>query len=39
MSFFHKRNEKVTLSTFDGDILLDEQKDRRILPDVPDPTG
>lgn len=47
MSFFRKKAEKhtadkkknVTLETFDGDILLSERLDRRILPDVPDPTG
>lgn len=39
MKFFHKKDDSVNLSTFDGDILLDEKKDRRILPDVPDPTG
>ena len=46
MSFFQKRaakrtekKKKVTLETFDGDILLSERQDRRILPDVPDPTG
>ena len=47
MSLFRKKAEKhtadkkknVTLETFDGDILLSERLDRRILPDVPDPTG
>ena len=47
MIFFRKKAEKhtadkkknVTLETFDGDILLSERLDRRILPDVPDPTG
>lgn len=38
MGLFRKRKD-VTLSTFDGDILLDRRQDRRILPDVPDPTG
>ena len=38
MRIFHKK-ENVKLSTFDGDVLLDERKDRRILPDVPDPSG
>lgn len=47
VSLFRKKAEKhtadkkknVTLETFDGDILLSERLDRRILPDVPDPTG
>ena len=41
MNLFHKKDKKndVELNTFDGDILLDERKDRRLLPDVPDPTG
>ena len=47
VSFFRKKAEKhtadkkknVTLETFDGDILLSERLDRRILPDVPDPSG
>ena len=33
------KKEDVDQMTFDGDILLDEQPDRRILPDVPDPSG
>ena len=33
------QKKKVTLETFDGDVLLSERADRRILPDVPDPTG
>ena len=42
MSIFHRKKEsarKPELETFDGDILLSERSDRRILPDVPDPTG
>ena len=37
----HKESKKrsVTLETFDGDVLLSERADRRILPDVPDPVG
>lgn len=35
----HDDNDAVELETFDGDILLAERADRRILPDVPDPTG
>lgn len=31
--------KKINLETVDGDILLKERKDRRILPDVPDPSG
>ena len=31
--------KRAVLETFDGDILLSERADRRILPDVPDPTG
>ena len=34
-----KRFKKTELETVDGDILLSERTDRRILPDVPDPTG
>ncbi len=33
------KKEDIEQMTFDGDILLDEQSDRRILPDVPDPSG
>lgn len=36
---FSKKKKDVELKTFDGDILLGERKDRRILPDVPDPEG
>lgn len=45
MALFKKKNEDgendgdVELETFDGDVLLAERADRRILPDVPDPTG
>ena len=46
MGFFKKnKNEDdeydgdVELETVDGDVLLAERADRRILPDVPDPTG
>ena len=31
--------EGVELETFDGDVLLAQKEDRRVLPDVPDPTG
>ena len=33
------KKKKVTLETFGGDILLSERQDRRLLSDVPDPTG
>lgn len=45
MALFKKKNgdderrEGVELETVDGDVLLAERQDRRILPDVPDPTG
>ena len=42
MSIFHRKKDpahKPELETFDGDILLSERADRRMLPDVPDPTG
>ena len=40
MKFLKKRpKEKIEQRTYEGDILLDEQPDRRILPDVPDPSG
>lgn len=39
MSIFRKKKDNIKLTTFDGDVLLDERKDRRILPDVPDPSG
>ena len=42
LSIFHRKKDtarKPQLETFDGDILLSERSDRRILPDVPDPTG
>lgn len=45
MALFKKKNKDgendgdVELETFDGDVLLAERTDRRILPDVPDPTG
>lgn len=44
MRLFHRKStaekkKQITLETFDGDVLLSEQKDRRILPDVPDPSG
>ena len=39
MSIFRKKKDNIKLTTFDGDVLLDERKDRRILPDVPDPLG
>ena len=38
MSIFRKKKDNIKLTTFDGDVLLDERKDRRILPDVPDPS-
>lgn len=42
MSIFHRKKDpanKPELEIVDGDILLSERSDRRILPDVPDPTG
>ena len=40
MKILRKRpKEKIEQRIYDGDILLDEQPDRRILPDVPDPSG
>ena len=33
------RKKEWDLKTFDGDILLNERADRRVLPDVPDPEG
>lgn len=42
MKIFRKikiKKDDVDQLTFDGDILLDESSDRRILPDVPDPSG
>lgn len=39
MRLFHKKTSRPKPETIDGDILLDEKKDRRNLPDVPDPTG
>lgn len=33
------RKKEWDLKTFDGDILLNERADRRVLPDVPDPDG
>ena len=38
MGLFRKKDD-VELSTFEGDVLLSQHQDRRILPDVPDPTG
>lgn len=38
MGLFHKKDD-IELPTFEGDILLNQRKDRRVLPDVPDPTG
>ena len=31
------KKKEWDLKTFDGDILLNERADRRVLPDVPDP--
>lgn len=31
--------KQINLQTVDGDILLEERRDRRVLPDVPDPSG
>ena len=33
------KKKEWDLKTFDGDILLNERADRRVLPDVPDPEG
>lgn len=39
MGILKKGKKEIELRTFDGDILLDEREDRRMLPDVPDPEG
>ena len=39
MRFLKKQKKHIELKLFDGDILLGERCDRRILPDVPDPSG
>ena len=40
MLLFHKNTHlRYEPETIDGNVLLREKKDRRSLPDVPDPTG